>query len=115
MKRTILAAAACLVGMMVSSTAIAAATNARIDRILIYEGGNLVYVYPVGGIVNPPGCHGSNGNYYSFSLNRPRAKEYLAGLLAAQAQGAVVEFTGTGTCTDQSVSETLSYFMIYSG
>jgi hypothetical protein len=89
--------------------------NARIARILIYEAGSLVYVFPVGGVVNPPGCHGSNGDYYSFSLNRPRAKEYLAGLLAAQAQGAVVEFSGTGTCTDQSVSETLSYFMIYSG
>jgi hypothetical protein len=113
MKGTTVALVACLVGTMVSNVA-AATTNARIDRILIYETGNLVYVYPVGGVLNPPGCHGSNGNYYSFSLNRPRAKEYLAGLLSAQAQGAVVEFTGTGACTDQSVSETLAYFMIYS-
>jgi hypothetical protein len=115
MKRTILALATCIVWMISPNTANAATMNARIDRILIYEAGNLVYVFPVGGVVSPPACHGSNGNYYSFSLNRPRAKEYLAGLLAAQAQGAVVEFTGTGTCADQSVSETLSYFMIYSG
>jgi hypothetical protein len=88
--------------------------SARIERILIFEGGNLVYVYPVGGVVNPPACHGSNGSYYSFSLNRPRAKEYLAGMLAAQAQGATVSFYGTGTCEDQSVSETLAYFSIAS-
>ena len=113
MKMPIAAFAACFVGLL-SSSATAATMNARIERILIYEAGNLVYVYPAGGVLNPPACHGSNGNYYSFSLNRPRAKEYLAGLLAAQAQGAVVEFTGTGTCTDQSVSETLAYFMIYS-
>lgn len=114
MKTPIVAVTACLIGLMSSGAATAATMNARIDKILIYEAGNLVYVYPVGGVLNPPSCHGSNGNYYSFSLNRPRAKEYLAGLLAAQAQGAVVEFTGTGTCYDQSVSETLSYFMIHS-
>jgi hypothetical protein len=111
----IVAVAVFLVGMMSSSAATASTMSARIDRILIYETGNLVYVYPVGGVLNPPACHGSNGSYYSFSMNRARAKEYLAGLLAAQAQGAVVEFSGTGTCADQSVSETLSYFMIYSG
>ena len=71
-----------------------------------------MYVYPVGGVLNPPGCHGSNGSYYSFSLARPRAKEYLAGLLVAQSQGATVSFYGTGTCTDQSVSETLAYYSI---
>jgi hypothetical protein len=114
MNRKILAAVMCLVGMMSSNVATAATMNARIAKILIYDAGNLVYVFPVGGVVNPPACHGSNGDYYSFSLGRLRAKEYLAGLLAAQAQGAVVEFTGTGTCADQSVSETLSYFMIYS-
>jgi hypothetical protein len=114
MDRKILAVVACLVGVMSSSVATASTTEARIARILIYETGNLVYVYPVGGVLNPPGCHGSNGDYYTFSFNRPRAKEYLAGLLAAQAQGAVVQFSGTGTCADQSVSETLSYFMIYS-
>jgi hypothetical protein len=35
-------------------------------------------------------------------------------MLAAQAQGAVVAFYGTGTCTDKSVSETLAYFSIVS-
>jgi hypothetical protein len=97
-----------------SQAAWGSSMNARIERILIFEDGNLVYVYPVGGVVNPPSCHGLNGNYYSFSLNRPRAKEYLAGLLSAQAQGATVAFYGTGTCVDQSISETLSYFAIIS-
>jgi hypothetical protein len=113
MKRMKLVIVGCLFGL-VSSMASASSMTARIERILIFEDGNLVYVYPAGGVVNPPACHGSNGSYYSFSLNRPRAKEYLAGVLAAQAQGAVVAFYGTGTCTDQSVSETLSYFSIIS-
>lgn len=106
--------ATCLTGLVLSQAALASSITARIERILIFEDGNLVYVYPVGGVVNPPACHGSNGNYYSFSLNRPRAKEYPAGLLSAQAQGAFIAFYGTSTCTDQSVSETLSYFAIIS-
>ena len=113
MKRMKRAIAGGLFGVL-SSMAGASALTARIQSILIFEGGNLVYVYPVGGVVGAPPCHGSNGNYYSFSLNRPRAKEYLAGLLAAQAQGAQVTFWGTNTCTDQSVSETLSYFSVNS-
>jgi hypothetical protein len=102
------------IGALFPHAASAGATSARIERILIYEGGNLVYIYPVGGVSNAPACHGANGNYYSYSLNRPRAKEYLAGLLAAQAQGATVVFQGTGTCEDQSVSETLMWFSIIS-
>jgi hypothetical protein len=107
------AALLCL-GLVLSGSANASSMVARIERILIFEDGNLVYVYPVGGVVNAPSCHGSNGNYYSFSLNRPRAKEYLAGLLSAQAQHADVAFYGMGMCQDQSVSETLSYFSIIS-
>lgn len=99
-------------GLMLASVATANVTSARIERILIYEAGDLVYVYPVGGVSNPPACHGANGNYLSFSLARPRAKEYLAGLLAAQAAGATVNFYGSGACSDQSVSETLSYYSI---
>ena len=106
--------AAGFIGLMLSSMASASSISARIDRILIFEGGDLVYVYPVGGVVNPPACHGSNGNYYSFSMARPRGKEYLAALLAAQAEGATVSFYGTGACNDQSVSETLAYFSIAS-
>jgi hypothetical protein len=44
----------------------------KIQNILIYDDGPLVYVYPVGGVKGAPGCHGSNGNYYSFSLRRWR-------------------------------------------
>jgi hypothetical protein len=92
----------------------AATFAARISSLLIYEQGSLVYVYPEGGVVNAPACHGSNGNYVSFSLNRPRAREYLAGLLAAQMAGKQVSFTTEGACIDQSVSDTLRYFVIVS-
>jgi hypothetical protein len=85
---------------------------AKIDSILLYEGGNLVYVYPQGGVPNPPACHGSNGNYTSFSMARPRAKEYLAALLMAHAAGKTVAFYTYETCADQSVSATLAYFAV---
>src|SRR4051812_35525347 len=90
----------------------ASTNSARIARILIFDGGSLVYVYPVGGVVGAPACHDPNRAYYSFSLNRPHGKEYLSGMLAAQAQGATVVFYGSGGCEDQNVTETLSYFAI---
>jgi hypothetical protein len=88
--------------------------NARISSILLYEDGNLVYVYPEGGVQSPPACHGSNGDYTSFSMNRPRAKEYLAALLMAQAAGKTVSFRTHGACIDQGVSDTLMYFKVNS-
>jgi hypothetical protein len=87
-------------------------TTDTVKSILIFEGGNLIYVYPTNGVTSPPSCHGSNGNYYSFSMGRPLAKSYLAALMTAQAMGYTVNFFGTGTGTDQSVSETLSYINI---
>ncbi|WP_235357470.1 hypothetical protein [Arsukibacterium sp. MJ3] len=41
-------------------------TTAKIDKILMYEGRNLVYIYPVGSVQNKPACHGANGYYLSF-------------------------------------------------
>jgi hypothetical protein len=79
---------------------------------LLYEDGNLVYVYPVGGVKSPPACHGANGDYTSFSMTRPRAKEYLAALLLAHAAGKTVNFWTAGGCLDQSVSDTLRYFSL---
>ena len=87
---------------------------ARISSILLYEDGNLVYVYPEGGVQSAPACHGSNGNYTSFSMTRPRAKEYLAALLTAQAAGKTVQFRTDGACVDQSFSDTLRYFAVIS-
>jgi len=86
----------------------AAVTIATIQRILLVEDSNLVYVYPTGGVVGAPSCHGSNGDYLSFSMSRPMAKQYLA----AQARGATVGFRGKDVCEDQSMSETLLYFWV---
>jgi hypothetical protein len=96
----------------VSVYAHAGITTDTISRVLLWEVGNLIYVYPTNGVKNPPACHGNNGNYYSFSMARPMAKSYLAALLAAQAAGNAVDFYGMGTCRDQSVSETLDYFTV---
>ncbi len=90
----------------------AASFTAKIQSVLLYSDGNLVYVYPEGGVPNAPACHGSNGNYMSFSMARPMAKSYLAALLAAQLAGKSVIFRTYGQCIDQSVSDTLAYFSI---
>jgi hypothetical protein len=103
----------CFVAFALPNSSFASTTSATIQEILISEG--LVYVYPVGGILNPPSCHSSSGQYYSFSLSRTRAKEYLAGLLSAQAQGAIVRLYGASNCDDQpGISERLEYFSIVS-
>lgn len=89
-------------------------TTAKIDKILMYEGGNLVYIYPVGGVKNKPACHGSNGDYLSFSMARPMAKEYLSVLMMAFAANKRVQFWTAGSCVDQPMSETILYFMVLS-
>lgn len=97
--------------LLISFTAFAN-TEARIKRILMNEDGNLVYIYPEGRVNDPPACHGSNGDYISFSMNRPRAKEYLAMLLVAFAAKKTVFFRTAGDCIDQSISDTLVYFWV---
>ena len=106
----------CVLLFALATGAQAGTTTAQISRILIYEasGQGMVYIYPVGGVNNPPACHGSNGDYYSFAMTRLLAKEYYAMALAAQASGATVNLYGWGTCTDQSVSETLRYLSVNS-
>lgn len=94
----------------------AAWTTAKIDRILFVEKGNggLVYIYPKGGVIDPPACHGSNGDYTSFSVERPMAKEYISGLMAAMMANKRVGLRTAGNCVDQGVSDTLMYFTVYS-
>ena len=87
-------------------------TTAKIDKILMYEGGNLVYIFPVGGVQNKPACHGSNGDYLSFSMARPMAKEYLSVLMMAFAMQKTVSFRTYRNCVDQSVSDTVMYFTV---
>jgi len=86
-------------------------TTTTLAHILVWSAGNLVYVYPTGGITGGPAC-GSSHPYYSFSYSRPMAAAYLAALLAAQARGTTVTIFATGTCTDESISETLDYFEV---
>lgn len=87
-------------------------TTAKISNILMYEQGNIVYIYPAGGVQNPPTCHGSNGDYLSFKMDRPMAKEYLSVLMMAFATQKTVWFRTYRNCVDQSVSETIMYFRV---
>lgn len=102
---------AVLVFFLLSALAVAD-TTAKIDRILMYEDHSLVYIYPVGGVQNKPACHGSNGDYLSFSMTRPMAKEYLSVLMMAFAAQKTVVFRTARACVDQSISETISYFTV---
>ena len=101
--------------LILSSSAFATlnAGTSKISSLLFYEGSNLVYVYLENGVQNAPSCHGSNGDYISFSMTRPMANTYLSALLAAFMAGKDVNFRIEGTCIDQSVSATLSYFEIF--
>jgi hypothetical protein len=109
--RGILLFALVLVGIFTAVPARASGTTATIAHVLVWSAGNLVYVYPTTGISGSPAC-GTASGYYSFSYSRPMASAYLAALLAAQSRGATVTIWGTGTCTDQSTSETLDYFEV---
>ncbi|KPZ73136.1 hypothetical protein AN944_00284 [Shewanella sp. P1-14-1] len=88
-------------------------TTAKITKILMYEQGDIIYVYPEGGVQNPPSCHGSNGDYLSYKMSRPMAKEYFSMLMLAFAAQKTVAFRTEGQCLDQSVSETIRYFTVY--
>ncbi|AKE51279.1 hypothetical protein [Kangiella geojedonensis] len=93
----------------------AGSTNAKIERILFLETGEvgLVYVYPEGGVNNPPECHGANRDYISFDASRPMAKEYISGLMAAMMADKKLTLRTEGDCIDQGVSDTLKYFSIH--
>ncbi|MCE9688247.1 hypothetical protein LZP73_18925 [Shewanella sp. AS16] len=87
-------------------------TTAKISDILMFEGGNIVYIYPTGGVQNPPACHGSNGDYLTFKMDRPMAKEYLSVLMMAFAAQKTVWFRTHRDCVEQSMSETIMYFKV---
>lgn len=90
------------------SAAFAGTTTASIQSIRLNGNSNVVYVYPAGGTSNAPSCQSISGpSYYSFSMSRPMAKEYLAALLAAHARGTPVTLVGLGACQDEPNSETL--------
>ena len=100
--------------IMLIAIGVQADTTAKIDKILMYEGGNLVYIYSVGGVQNKPACHGSNGDYLSFSMVRPMAKDYLSVLMMAFAMQKTVSFRTYRDCVDQPMSDTVMYFTIHS-
>ncbi len=103
-----------LAALMLLPTLVSAGTmTAKIDRILFYEQGNLIYVYPEGGVQNAPACHGSNGDYISYKVSRPMAKEYISALMSAMYAKKTVSFVIEGDCIDQSMSATLRYFIVY--
>jgi hypothetical protein len=96
----------------ISNAGFAANFEGKLSELLFFEQGDLIYVYFVGGTKDRPACSGSNGDYISFSMKRPRAREYLAGLMMAFAAGKTVRVATHGQCIDQSVSDTLIYYSV---
>ncbi len=84
-------------------------TVAKISSVLLYEGDNIVYIYPAGGVQNPPQCHGANGNYLTFKMDRPMAKEYLSVLMYAFAAQKQLLCT-YGDCIEQPHAERSNIF-----
>lgn len=112
--KKVLAALSFFVLLFSSDQTDAAVFTAKISNILYYEDGDLIYIYVEGGTKNRPTCAGSNGDYLSFKMSRPRAREYLSGLMAAFLAGKPVTFITADACIDQSVSDTIRYFQINS-
>ncbi|MDM3871224.1 hypothetical protein QSV34_07630 [Porticoccus sp. W117] len=108
MKKIILIAMA----FCASSQAFAGTFTAKVEQILLYDEGNIVYVYPKGGVQNPPSCHGSNGDYATIKMDRPMAKEYLSALLAAMMAKKDVIFRVSDDCQEQSFAVKLRYFTV---
>ena len=84
----------------------------KISAILMYEQAGLVYIYPEGGVQNPPSCQAPNVNYLSFKLARPMGKEYLSVLMMAFSLQKKVYFRTARDCVDQSTSDTILYFRV---
>ena len=107
-RSAVLGALAAVAAGLVSPAASAGTTIAAIQSIRLNSSANLVYVYPVSGVQGAPSCQAAtSASYYSFSMTRPMAKEYLAALLSAHARGTPVTLVGTGACQDEATSETL--------
>ncbi len=102
---------ALLLGLLTAQSAAAAIYTTQISRLLFFERDSLLYIYVQGGGLNGPTCATQN-EYLVYSLSRPRAKEYVAGLSLAFASNRTVTFWTTGACTDQNGSDTLDYFRI---
>lgn len=98
--------------ILLSSFSFAGSFVAKIEKILVYEQDELIYIYPSNGVPNPPACHGANGDYVSFKMDRPMAKEYLSVLMMAFIAQKTVSFRTHGACVDQNLSDTLMYFSV---
>lgn len=106
-------AVAVLVASIASPSAWGSTTTGSIQSIRFSHSENMVYVYPVDGIKGSPNCRSASTTaYYSFSMSRPMAKEYVAALLAAHARGTQVTLVGLGSCQDDPASETLDSLTI---
>jgi hypothetical protein len=106
-RRCAIRGATLLLTLVAAAGAQASTTSAAIESIRLNSAGNLVLVYPAGGVQGAPSCHTSKGSFYSFSMTRPMAKEFFAALLAAHARGTPVTLYGSGGCSDDPTSETL--------
>lgn len=113
--KKLLARGAGLVLTAAAGLSLASGGGPQPTHFITYTDTGLVYVYfAVGSVTNVPACGAGNigpDTYkYVFDSTTPAGKTMLEGLIAAHSAGEGVWFTGTGTCTVVSTTETLSKF-----
>lgn len=95
--------------------AFAGSTRAKVDQVLLWEAGNLMYVYPEGGVLTTDGsCHDAtlNGDYLTMDMDRPMAQEYLNLIMMAFAAQKTVRFVTSDDCPEQSFVHSIRYLWV---
>ena len=93
----------------------AGTTTAKIDRIMLWEAGNLMYIFPKGGVQDPASCHDGklNGDYLTMDMSRPMAEEYLSLMMMALTTKKTVTFkTSYPDCPEQSFVESIVFVSV---
>ena len=105
-----------------TSMASSVTITTKIDKILISEDNNLMYVYPTADIdaalAGTNSCHdqtafGSWGNFLSYRLDRPLSKEYFALINTAFATNKTVDLVSYNQCNELDKTVSLSYLRVH--
>jgi hypothetical protein len=103
-----------LVGIVgVAPVAGAGTGQGKVGSFLVGRLGYQVFVQVLSPVFTNFACGTPNpGNWhFAFSTQNPGGKDMLATVLAAKATGATLVFVGSGTCTQDSALEDVSYII----
>lgn len=99
-----------LAALMISAaTQAGSATSGTLSTVHFMSGGNVI-LYTSGSRSDVPSCASTQPNRFAVNGTTEGGKVQLSGLLTAYAAGKSVVIYGTGTCSVQGDTETISYF-----